>query len=436
MKNKKNLLLLLLVVGCIAIVGGVTYAFFNYSKTSTTSSELVTGEVYFNFDNESNGITLTNAFPETVEEARTRTDNVFTFDITGRNTYNKPIYYEIDLTNGEVPSGKVEANRILPEYLRFDLIEDDILVVDNGNYNDLNNVMIWGNTIDEETSSNITKSYSLRMWLDENILISDTNGDAAYTTGAYESLFASVKVRVNGDFDDSNKEVITNNKTFLSLFNIKSLKENNQDISSYLGTEYPIYLYINDAYQLNHIRVSNVATNSSVDSESASGAVIEFSDVVGKYNVNLSNTNVGGWPITAIRTYVNNDIYNAIPENIRKLIIDTEVVSGYGSSDSANFTSTDKLYLLSMHEIYSDVSASDRAYNSTRQLDYYQSVNASRDNKSPAIKNYNGSAFYLWTRTPVPDNNTSFWGIGVDGDWYSYFTNSPDGVSPAFRIAE
>ena len=64
MKNKKNLLLLLLVVGCIAILGGVTYAFFNYSKTSTTSSELVTGEVYFNFDNESNGITLTNVFPE------------------------------------------------------------------------------------------------------------------------------------------------------------------------------------------------------------------------------------------------------------------------------------------------------------------------------------------------------------------------------------
>ena len=45
MKNKKNLLLLLLVVGCIAIIGGVTYAFFNYSKTSTTNSELVTGDI-------------------------------------------------------------------------------------------------------------------------------------------------------------------------------------------------------------------------------------------------------------------------------------------------------------------------------------------------------------------------------------------------------
>ena len=169
MKNKKNLLLLLLVVGCIAIVGGVTYAFFNYSKTSTTNSELVTGDIYFNFTNESNGITLTNAFPETVEEARARTDNTFTFDITGRNTYSKPIYYEIDIVNGDVPTGKTESNRILPEYLRFDLMEGETLVADNVNYSELSEQKIWVNTIDEETSSNITRNYTLRMWIDEDV---------------------------------------------------------------------------------------------------------------------------------------------------------------------------------------------------------------------------------------------------------------------------
>ena len=202
MKNKKNLLLLLLVVGCIAIVGGVTYAFFNYSKTSTTNSELVTGDIYFNFTNESNGITLTNTFPETVEEARARTDNTFTFDITGRNTSNKPIYYEIDIVDGDVPSGKTESNRILPEYLRFDLMEGETLVANNVNYSELLEQKIWVNTIDEETSSNITRNYTLRMWIDEDLLISDTDSEATYTTGAYKSLFASIKVKVVGDFNE------------------------------------------------------------------------------------------------------------------------------------------------------------------------------------------------------------------------------------------
>lgn len=44
-------------------------------------------------------------------------------------------------------------------------------------------------------------------------------------------------------------------------------------------------------------------------------------------------------------------IYNAIPEELRNGIIDTIVVSGHGKSNTENFTSTDKLYLLSTAEI-------------------------------------------------------------------------------------
>ena len=45
-------------------------------------------------------------------------------------------------------------------------------------------------------------------------------------------------------------------------------------------------------------------------------------------------------------------IYNAIPEELRNGIIDTIVVLGHWKSNTENFTSTDKLYLLSTAEIW------------------------------------------------------------------------------------
>ncbi len=93
--------------------------------------------------------------------------------------------------------------------------------------------------------------------------------------------------------------------------------------------------------------------------------------------MNSSNTNVGGWPASELYTYVQNDIYNALPSDLKSKIIDTYIVSGHGKNDSANFTSTDKLYLLSTKEVWgkegtSNVINYDTTDAYTRQLDYYK----------------------------------------------------------------
>ena len=108
-------------------------------------------------------------------------------------------------------------------------------------------------------------------------------------------------------------------------------------------------------------------------------------------------TNVGGWPATTMRTFVNNDIYNAIPSEIKNAIIDTTVVSSHGSEDTENFTSTDKLYLLAPKEIYSDFSDSyDSAKDLTRTLDYYTNIGVTTSSYSGAIKKNGTSADYWW----------------------------------------
>ena len=136
-----------------------------------------------------------------------------------------------------------------------------------------------------------------------------------------------------------------------------------------------------------------------------------------------------------MRTFVNNDIYNALPSEIKNAIIDTTVVSGHGSEDTENFTSTDKLYLLAPKEIYTDWSNSnDTAKDLTRTLDYYTSIGVTTDNYSGAIKKNGTSASYWWLRAAFSNYTYNFLSVNSYGNYYSYTANTTGGVAPAFRL--
>ena len=165
---------------------------------------------------------------------------------------------------------------------------------------------------------------------------------------------------------------------------------------------------------------------------------------VGEYNGTRYDygTNLGGWPASAMRTYVNGEIYNAIPEELRTGIIDTTVVSGHGSTTGEeNFTSTDKLYLLSTREVWGKEGTSNTIdYDTadgdtiTRQLDYYANNNVSTTNYSGAIK-YNGStASYWWLRSAYSNDGRNFYCVYGKGVWSTIRAYISRGVAPAFRI--
>ena len=178
-------------------------------------------------------------------------------------------------------------------------------------------------------------------------------------------------------------------------------------------------------------------------SQTACGFVVEFVDIVEKRAMNSTDTNVGGWPASAMRTYANGDFINKLPSELQKVIIDTKVISGHGStSGETNFTSTDKIYLLSGHEVWEDVSdnsylkTGDTAYNNTRQLDYYKSKGVTTSNYSSAIKKYNSSSFGWWLRIPSSTDNDYFDLVLERGEIFnSYASNTRTvGFAPAFRI--
>ena len=199
------------------------------------------------------------------------------------------------------------------------------------------------------------------------------------------------------------------------------------------------------------LRVANNSTPAECSttgfSQTACGFVLEFADIITTHQMNPytngstnGNGNKGGWEYSEMRTYVNNDIYNALPDSLKNAIINTTVVSGHGSNDTTNFTTEDKLYLLSTKEVWgkegtSHVITDDTAEAETRQLDYYKSKNVTTSSYAGAIKKKGTSNSWWWLRSAISFSVDGFFPVGSFGDLSADVSSSTYGVSPAFRIA-
>ena len=208
-----------------------------------------------------------------------------------------------------------------------------------------------------------------------------------------------------------------------------------------IGAEREVDLGI---YGKHMVRIANMSTpnecNDSNFSQSACGFVVEFTDVITKHAMNSTSTNVGGWVNSNLYSFINDEnnnssLINTLPSDLKEVIVDTQNITSHGRSDSNNFTSTDKLYLLTPKEIYSDWSNQyDSAKDFTRQLDYYGDNDVTTDNYSGAIKTYNGSASIWWLDMAASLNSLYFAAVNINGKTNVFDADGTYGVSPAFRI--
>ena len=193
-------------------------------------------------------------------------------------------------------------------------------------------------------------------------------------------------------------------------------------------------------------------------SQSACGFVVEFADIVTTYYMNDTRTNIGGWEKCAMRTFLNNNIYNLLDDGLKKVISKVPIISGHGNKDPKDFITEDYLYLLGTAEVlgYGVVvdmgrtAVMDTVSEKTRQLDYYEGV--IMDYNSHAVTNdyvkvikknkegiqsgwlFRSAALYggdTWTSYYL---NLSY--INSYGKYYfgAEFADQYYGVAPVFRI--
>lgn len=212
------------------------------------------------------------------------------------------------------------------------------------------------------------------------------------------------------------------------------------------------------------VRIANCTTPDICQTEgfsqTACGFVIEFEDIITTRRMNPvtqegavnGDGNKGGWEYSDMRAYLNSGVfalenidysttgfYDKLPQSLKNTIINTTVVSGYGSNDRShgNFITTDNIYLLNPTEIWGRTIEGDPAGGKSRQLDYYKikgvTTSGGYTPTLQAVKKLNGTATQWWLRTPRPNNSTQFFFTHVNGSWYYHYYNQ--GVSPAFRIS-
>ena len=299
-------------------------------------------------------------------------------------------------------------------------------------YSDLEDGVIFK---DDIIKSGESATYFLWLYLDET-----TPNDAQRT-------YFVGNIDVDGEYIPKVNPVSFATDSWETI--ITAVKENN--ISKYnVGDTKEIDM---GTYGTHTLRIANTSTPSECSgtgfSQTACGFVLEFADIITTHNMNPAGEyngtqysnghNIGGWPNSSMRTFVNNDIYNSLPSDLKNGIIDTTVVSGHGStSGETNFTSTDKLYLLSTAEVWAQGSSNtieyDTARDVTRQLDYYKNLGTSTSNYSGAIKKNGTSASTWWLRAAYSNTTTGFFRVIFNGDWRYDSATGTYGVAPAFRL--
>lgn len=126
-----------------------------------------------------------------------------------------------------------------------------------------------------------------------------------------------------------------------------------------------------------------------------------------EYMVNPTATNIGGWKESKIRTFLNNDIYNALPSDLQQVIKVVEKDADTGCKDFW-FRVKDKLFLLSTTDIGIKPSHSI----DTRSEIYKYFIDNDFKNKDN-IFSFNNS---WWLRSTCTKNKNSFFYMKNNGE--------------------
>ena len=434
----------ILVVSIVFI--GIGYAFFTANNPEGSTAQIISksGRMLINYnDGTDNIMPVTNIQPSnnilvdktfTLTGINTTASNglsmPYVISIEYQNTFKSREleYYIKRMDTNENISCTLKGFRLVNKNLNYPESQDGYVV---GVFDD------WsGNTSTQELAYGEFKSSTEEQVLTLNLrmMFRDTGKNQDYNKGAtFNGKIVATAPEASIFATDTWEEIANNVKSGnASKYRVGSEREVEIGGESYT------------------VRVANNTTPEECTrknfSQTACGFVVEFVDIVKMSALNSTSTNVGGWPATEVRESANGEGFNYLPSDLQKVIIDTKVISGHGSaSGETNFTSIDKLYLLSAHEVYEDgtsnqVSSKDTAWNNTRQLDYYKARNVTADGHwSSAMKGYGIDEMDTWwLRTAYSYGNDTFLTVDADGNCSIISATGANGfapgLAPAFRI--
>lgn len=218
--NSKQAVLSIVGIAVLVIaVVGVSFAFFTYSKGGSTNNVITAGKIVFEFTEGTNGLALTDQFPQSAAEGKS--NPTFTFAVSGTlPTTMQDISYRVYAIKGDLPAGKVEDNRLQDSEVSLFLTTTGGTItagygtdgapatgVTAGSATAGTGLQVANGTI-EATGSEVKDTYSITMWVNDTVTISDTetatyrassSATANTTKPIYSDTFYSFKIRVDAE---------------------------------------------------------------------------------------------------------------------------------------------------------------------------------------------------------------------------------------------
>lgn len=136
-----------------------------------------------------------------------------------------------------------------------------------------------------------------------------------------------------------------------------------------------------------------------------------------KHYMNKIPTNNGGWIKCGMRRYLNEEIFDLLPDDLQKII-----------KSRAFGKEQDKLWLFSEVEIFGEQNSIEKENNCGTQFEYFK-------NPSNRVKcDIHGNSMWWWERSPRTAFSTSFCFVYNSGTINSGYANGSYGVCFGFYI--
>ena len=459
-KEKKELIIVGLIIVMILAIIGVSYAAFSYSKTGTKLNSITTGSITMTYEETDNTISLNGALPTTDATGKKRLTEgeYFDFTVSSKIAGDVNINYEISAKDVTTSDRKIDGSNIKLYLTRLtDDGEEELMTPEV--YNEETNANNFTGRPSGEMSlytssmsSSESNNYRLRMWVDEDY---NPQGDGG-------GLQFSVQVNVYGK--DGDKPVPTAVDTILAKANPEDLDFNSATSEqqkemwtfSHPATEQTTaltdYRYIG-ANPNNYVTFNNetwrIIGVFSVDD--GTGNVEQRLKLIRNESIGdiaWDSNNTNDWPNATLNTNLNNGDYwtNSLTSDAKSMIGDT--VWYLGGSGSNNDVTASMFYERERGTtVYSGRSTSwtgkvglmypsDYGYATSggTTTDRNTCLNKELLNWDSVSDCYNNdwifNSAYQWTITPRASRSDYVFSLDSTGSVSSAYTGNARGVRP------
>jgi hypothetical protein len=140
--------------------------------------------------------------------------------------------------------------------------------------------------------------------------------------------------------------------------------------------------------------------------------------------MNKKNTNAGGWKDCEMRRFLNDIIFNLLPDDLQSVIEPTTIKQVLGGKD---VECEDKIFLLSKTQVFGKGAWTDKEPDDT-QLDIFTTE------RSRVKECGDNGTWFWWLRSPFASYTTPFCNVGNYGTSTNYYAYHSTGVAFGFSF--